>query len=332
MSVYSRSLGTLWNTLESYDIDPATVIDAGLYRPGDVALPSERMSFTAYDDLLARAGALVRDPALGIRTAKFLHPSHLGALGHAWLASSSLRTALLRSQRFHKMFNEQIELQVQELPDRVRATYRVLQQPTHPNELGDAILSGLLKLCQINFGPNLEPVEANLKRPEPPDPKPWFEFFGPTVRFGQPEISLAIARRDADVTLTGSNSELVAVNEEVMRRHLMKIDRDNILNRSRLRIMEQLPSGRITENDLAEKLNISKRTLHRKLREQDETFRSLLLQVRMDLAERYIRNESFSITEIAFLLGYADTSAFSRAFRGWFGLSPTMARERNKAA
>lgn len=69
-----------------------------------------------------------------------------------------------------------------------------------------------------------------------------------------------------------------------------------------------------------------------KLRENDETFRSLLLQVRRGLAERYIGNEDYSVTEIAFLLGYNDTSAFSRAFRNWFGRSPTQVREENKAA
>ena len=332
MSVYSRSLGTLWNTLKSYGVDPATVIDTELYQPNDDALPSERMSFTEYDAILARAGAVVSDPAIGIRTAQFMHPSHLGALGHAWLASSCLRTALLRSERFHRMFNEQVELRVQELSDRVRATYRILQQPTRPDELGDAILSGLLKLCRINFGSNLEPVEVILKRPEPPDPKPWIEFFGTAIQFGQSEISLSIAKRDADMPLTGSNSELVAINEEVMRRHLMRIGRNDIINQSRVRIMEQLPSGRVTKNSLADELNMSERTLHRKLREQDETFRSLLINVRMDLAEQYIRNQDFSITEIAFLLGFADTSAFSRAFRSWFGLSPTKARERSKAA
>jgi AraC-like DNA-binding protein len=54
--------------------------------------------------------------------------------------------------------------------------------------------------------------------------------------------------------------------------------------------------------------------------------------VRRELAERYVRDREFSITEIAFLLGYNDTSAFSRAFRCWFGRSPTDLRERARAA
>jgi AraC-like DNA-binding protein len=91
--------------------------------------------------------------------------------------------------------------------------------------------------------------------------------------------------------------------------------------------MDALPSGRVTEDDVARTLNMSKRTLHRKLNENRETFRSILVQVRKDLARYYVRKPDFSITEIAFLLGYADTSAFSRAFRSWFGHSPTKARE-----
>ena len=96
--------------------------------------------------------------------------------------------------------------------------------------------------------------------------------------------------------------------------------------------MDQLPSGRVTEEDLANSLNMSKRTLHRKLRDQGTTFRSLLTQVRKDLARFYIQNLDYSITEIAFLLGYADIRAFSRAFKSWFGQTPTELRTQTVAA
>jgi AraC-like DNA-binding protein len=332
MSVYAPLLGNLWRTLESYSLDPGQVIDQSLFRPGNDSAYVERVSFAEYDAALAHAASLINDPTVGIRSAQYLHPSHLGAFGHAWLASACLRTALLRASRFHRMFNEQIDMQVEELSDRVRVTYRMLRQPTHPNLMGDALLASLLQLCRMNFGMDLEPVEVRLKRPLPPDPSPWFEYFGVKVQFEQPENSLSISARDADTPLTGSNSELVTVHEDVIRRHLMKLDRNSVLNRSRLGIMEQLPSGRVTQDTLADVLNMSKRTLHRKLRENDETFRSLLAQVRMDLAKRYISDDDYSFTEIAFLLGYTDSSAFSRAFRSWFGHSPTQARERNRAA
>ncbi|HET6565545.1 MAG TPA: helix-turn-helix transcriptional regulator, partial [Xanthomonadales bacterium] len=65
---------------------------------------------------------------------------------------------------------------------------------------------------------------------------------------------------------------------------------------------------------------------HRKLRDQNLTFRSLLQDVRQDLAGKYLADENYSITEIAFLLGYTDTGAFSRACRRWFNKSPTELR------
>ena len=332
MSVYAPLLGTVWRTLESYGVDPGLAIDKTLYRPGDESTHNRRVTYRDFDAALARVADLVKDPAAGIRIAQFMHPSHLGALGHAWMASSSLRDALKLAARFHHMLNEQVEFRVEELSDRVRVTYRMLQNLTAPDLLEDAQLAVLLMMCRLNFGSNLQPVETNLKHAEPADPRPWLECFGKVVRFKQPENSLAISARDADQPLTGSNRELLQLHEDMIRRYLSRLGRNNILNQTRLRIMEQLPSGRVTENDLARVLNMSTRTLNRKLRENDETFRSLLLQVRRGLAERYIGNDDYSVTEIAFLLGYNDTSAFSRAFRNWFGRSPTQVREEIKVA
>jgi AraC-like DNA-binding protein len=230
------------------------------------------------------------------------------------------------------MFHEQVEFTLAESPERITATYKMLVQPTRPGLVGDGQIAGLLTLCRINFGENLVPAKVTLKRSEPSNPAPWVEFFGPGVKFGQPANSLSISNGDADRPLTGSDPEMIALHEEVIQRYLMKQDRSNILNRTRLQIMEELPTGAVTEDGTARALHMSKRTLHRKLRENDETFRSLLTQVRTGLAERYIVNDSYTVTEIAFLLGYTDTSAFSRAFRTWFDRSPTQAREQSQNA
>jgi len=327
VSVYTPLLGILWRTLEAYGIDPRRVIDEVHYRPGERSLMSRRVSFADYDVAIARTTELIDDPAIGIRSAQFVHPSHLGALGLAWLTSPNLRTALRLGQRFRRMYNQQIEIQLLELPDRVRVIYDLSEQPARPDEMADAQLAGLLTMCRMNFGPALMPLDVRLKRQRPADPAPWLEFFGAVVSFGQDENSLSISAADADRPLTGSNPELAAVHEEFVERYLLQLDQRDILSRIRLGLMEQLPSGRVTEEDMAGSLNMSQHTLQRRLREHGETFRSLLAQVRMDLAERYVRGRDLSMTEIAFLLGYNDTSAFSRAFKGWFGLSPTQTRE-----
>jgi len=332
MSVYAPLLGHLWRTLESFGVDPREVIHEAHYRPHDTSLTSRRIRFTDYDATLARAVARVGDPVIGVRSARYFNPSYLGALGHAWMASSCLRTALHRTVRMRRMFNEQILLEVEESRDRVRLVYRMLQPLREPDVIGDAHVANLLQLCRIIYGPELQPEAVTLTLPPPADPAPWIAHYGPVVRFGQADNSFSLSAATADAPLTGSNPELVAMHEDLIARYLLRLDRDNVLNRLRLGLMEELPSGRVTEDAMAAALNMSKRTLHRKLRENDETFRSVLAQVRQDLARRYVRDQEFSITEIAFLLGYNDTSAFSRAFRCWFGRSPTDAREQAHAA
>lgn len=327
MSIYAPLVGNLWLTLESYGVDPCEVIGESIYRPGRPSAENDRIHFQDYDSILARAASRVPDPAIGLRAAEYIHPSHLGALGHAWLASSTLRSAILRAQQYSRMYNERLEMHVQELPDRLSVSYRLQTSLPRLHEVGDANPAILLKLCRINFGRELRPVDVELQRPEPDDPSPWLNYFGPNVRFGGRENRLSISARDADTPLTGSNEELVALHEEVIRRYLLKLDKSSILNRARYSIIEHLPTGRITEEELAGRLNISKRTLHRKLRENGETFRSLVRQVRTGLAEHYIGNDKYSMTEIAFLLGFSDTSSFTRAFRAWFGVSPSKRRE-----
>lgn len=327
MTVYAPLLGTIWRTLESYGIEPHEVIPDKLYRPGGQFTYSDRIRFEDYDAIQARVASMVKDPAMGLKAGLFLHPSHLGAFGYAWLASSCLRTALKRAQRFVRMSHEHIEVCLDEQPDHVRVFHRMRRIPTRPNISGDAQIAGTLTMCRSIVGDHFAPQQVTLRRETPSDPTPWIEALGEKIVFGHALNSLVISADDADRELTSSSPNMVKPLEGMIERYLIKLDRESVANRARVFIMKQLPSGRVTQLHTAEALNVSKRTLQRKLRENDLTFRSLLTQVRMDMAERYLEIPGYSFTEIAFLLGYTDTSAFSRAFKSWFGHSPTTARK-----
>ena len=75
---------------------------------------------------------------------------------------------------------------------------------------------------------------------------------------------------------------------------------------------------------------MSVRTLHSKLEEQDTSYQQLLDEVRQELSVQYLRRGQLSITEISFLMGFNDSSNFSRVFKRWRGLSPKAYRERYK--
>ena len=323
MTVYAPSVGVLWRVLESNGHLPRNLIKRGFYSPENESVFNERVSWDVLASIEKKALEIIGDPALGLQMAAHIHPSHLGALGHAWLASSSLRTALWRAKRFNRMLNEHVASEITETETQIKVTYNLRKEHPCPELDADGHLSCLLALCRLNFGEELLPTEVTMKRPEPEDPQRWHDHFGIPVLFGQSSDSIAFSASDADRKLTTSNRELVGFHEDLIKRHLAHMDRKNIKSRVRLAILEALPSGGVTPERIATTLNMSKRTLSRKLVEDGTRFSSLLLELRKELTDRYIRDTKYSITEIAFMLGYAETSAFSRAFRHWFDTSPS---------
>ena len=78
---------------------------------------------------------------------------------------------------------------------------------------------------------------------------------------------------------------------------------------------------------IAEELGINARTLQRSLQEKNTTFSTLLTDTRMDIAKGYIQDRHMDLTEVAFLLGFAELSTFSRSFKRWTGKSPMQYRK-----
>ena len=87
-------------------------------------------------------------------------------------------------------------------------------------------------------------------------------------------------------------------------------------------LAEALPGGSTSVDDMAKRLNTSKRSLQRRLSEEGTNFQELLNQTRFEMSERYLNDSELSVPEISYLLGFRDTSSFFRAFHGWTGTTP----------
>jgi AraC-like DNA-binding protein len=131
----------------------------------------------------------------------------------------------------------------------------------------------------------------------------------------------------ADEILVGANPELALLNDQVVIRRLARVDRDDIVARVQAVLMDQLPNGNISDESVAAELHMSVRTMHRKLTEVNNNFRMLLVEMRRELAEQYILDNSLTLTEISLLLGFSEPSSFSRAFKSWTGTAPSEARQ-----
>lgn len=314
--------------LRRHGIDPVPLyahhgIDLSL-----LAEPSARLPQDAVDAVLRDGAQRIADPAFGLSAVACWHPSHFGALGHAWLASSTLRRALERSRRYWQLLGQRTALTLRDESDGLAV---VLDNPRSDPAVAaittDIDFAVLLGLCRFNAGAALRPVRVRLIRSEPRDRSPYDAFYACPVEFGAAERSLVLPRAEVDAALPTGNPHLVGLLERSLAEELARLDRSDVVARCRALLLERLASGELSATEAARRLAMSRRTLHRKLADSGTTWQELVDATRRDLALRMIEDPRRPIGEITFELGFSQQSAFARAFRRWAGTSPTQYRE-----
>jgi AraC-like DNA-binding protein len=187
----------------------------------------------------------------------------------------------------------------------------------------DYAMATVMAMCRINFGPNLKPVAVRFIHPEPFCGDKYFASFRGPVYFDADSDSLTLASKDVDQRLPGGNPHLAEINDRIIIRYLATLTNDDIVNRVQTAIIDLLPSGMVSDEKVAGRLFMSVRSLQRKLQQSGTSFRKLLDRTREELARQYICDRGVDLTEIAFLLGFSEHSAFSRAFKRWTGQTPS---------
>ena len=142
------------------------------------------------------------------------------------------------------------------------------------------------------------------------------------MEFDAPEYSLHFDKPALERLLPTGNAEVARANDQVIMAYLAQLQRNDLVMQVKVALIERLPSGPVSKEQLSEALGVSLRTLQRKLADEGTSFKQLLDETRRDLAEGYIKNTQVSIGEITYLLGFSEVSNFSRAFKRWTGLAP----------
>ena len=327
MSVFAPTLIMLWKTIESYGIDPDPLFLAENIK---VRLPidaSQRLPYEKIDRIRANAVKLCDDEAFGIRSATVYSPSQLGALGYAWASSLTLRKAFTRLERFIRVLNDKAIVLVEDRDGCMVVTLQLDIPSECLSARDDGALATITRMCRLVCGDNFRLQSVNFKHAAPRDIKPYFEYFACQLNFDQSKNQLFIPLSIADNVLIGANSELALLNDRVVTRRLALMDRNDIVTRVQAALMEQLPNGNISDDSVAFALHMSVRTMHRKLADVNNNFRTMLVEMRRDLAEHYILDNSLTLTEISLLLGFSEPSSFSRAFKHWTGSAPSEVRQ-----
>lgn len=328
------TLATIWQMItrlvELHGLDSRLLLRQAGVNPDTICDEKARIPAHLDDVFFELAMGQIADPAWALRAADCWHPSNLGVMGYAWLSSRTLHTGLKRMERYARLLGTDFTYTVSERMDGLHFEHDPCRSANAP--LGwvyaDFTLAVIMDMCRRNRGQALAPKYVLLQRPQPPDPEPWIRFFGSEVRFQSKANAIVLRMEDAHAPLPTTNIQLANTFDELLARQLEDLHGDDLVIRTKALIAGELTSGTPAASWVASELALSERGLHRKLAECGTNFRELLDLTRFELARRYLMQSQKSASEITFLLGFSESSAFTRAFRRWAGMSPVQYRAR----
>lgn len=310
-------------------IDASKLMREAGMQAGEAA-PRERVPLEKSVRFWQLAVAATGDEALGLSVARQVRQTTFHALGFAVLASETLEQALQRILRYFCIVSDAAELRLDDTREGLRFSVCTLNGPIQPAcESVDALMAVLVDSLRALAGRDFTPANVRLARPEPANSQPFLARFGPQLSFAAERTSLTVRYDDARRPLRYGNEEIAKHNDEILQRALSEQVTDSTANRVRSLLIDQLSAGEPGQEQIAVQLHMSLRQLQRKLQQEETTFRAVLDATRQELAMKHIKQSRYSISEVAWLLGFADSSSFSRSFKRWTRKSPRDWRAEN---
>ncbi|MBY5980463.1 AraC family transcriptional regulator [Ferrimonas balearica] len=315
-------------TLNANGVSPPPVFArAGLSFEQIKQSPTERIPIERMTRLWNEAVIASDNPAFGLGVAAHVHPMHFRALGMLTVTCQNIEQSLRKIIHYHALISDAVTLSLTEESDRLGFTIEAREGVTISDAAIDAFFSVIQKFCmEMVHAPGLL-QEVWVRRSAPANPEPWQQHFRLPVRFAQARNCLWLTRSVLQLDSVHGDAHMAELNELAVVQSLQQMQIQTLSQRCRAAIQFSAEEGAPTLEAVAQFLQVSPRTLARKLKQEGVTFNQLLQEKRRTLSVHYLTHSNEPITNIALSLGFRDTSNFNRAFQRWFNTTPSQFRE-----
>lgn len=274
--------------------------------------------------------AALGDELFGFHLVENFDFREVGLLYYVAASADTLGSALSRIERYVKIQNDGVRLKISRGKTlRLRLVYVGVPRHTDVHQIG-AMIAMLLRASRHLTARPLEPVAVRIMHRLSGDKSKLEKFLDTAIEDGAgvDEIELPAASWRLPIVSADPHLHRVCVKscEEALARRATK--RSPLKVQVENAIATLLPHGQARHDVVAARLGMSPRTLARRLAAEGSSFAAILAETRAALADRYLADRSLAISQIAWLLGYAEIGAFTRAFQRWTGMVPSAARAR----
>ncbi|MDY0742939.1 AraC family transcriptional regulator ligand-binding domain-containing protein [Paucibacter sp. R3-3] len=266
------------------------------------------------------------DPLIGLRIGSETGPAQLEAAAIAALHSATFGDALARLARYKRLCCPE-EIRVEREGPLARLSFHwILADEITPHAISDAAFASAHAIARRGAGHTITPRRLELMR-TPPSVAPYAAHFGCEVRTGCAGDALVYDAAALEVPFVSHNEDLLAVLVPALDAQVEALGEIAIEKQARAALTRLMRGDRPSIETLARQLNMSTRSLQRRLGDAGTSYQAVLDGVRLETARRLLAETSFTPGEIAFFLGFEEANSFQRAFRRWEGRTPIQWRE-----
>lgn len=288
-----------------------------------------RIGYEALVEMWRLAYDMIGDPALGIHAAEDLLPGVFGVIDYVTRCSRTLGEGIFRSCRYYPLIHDVARPTLKQKGGVTVWAYNLVGGYQYPRFVAEYALACWLILARLGLQKPFDPVEVQFIHNQTINLDEYERFYRAPVKLGMEQNALVIDTNSLKLPLAGAKEGLCEILDKYARQLMEQLPKKKSLSeRVRELMAEELAGGDASAEGIAARLHMSTRTLRRRLNEEGYSHRHLLEELRKNLAVLYLDEKGLAVSEAAFLLGFADTGAFHKAFKRWTGRTPAEYRRR----
>ena len=285
--------------------------------------PDNRIPFAQIVDLYEKAAQLTGDKNFGLHVGESADPKVFDVVGYSALNSPTLGDSFARVARYHSIWTDGATFTLETSADTSAIIYRYVDKIAEHRHDAEMTLAAVATLCRNIASSEFNPTLIEFQHDAPADSSEHERIFRCPIKFGGQLNKLHFPSSHLSLPIAKADAGLCALLDRHAEELLAKFPpRDSLVDQVRSIIATEFRGGDPSVEHVADQLGLTPRTLQRKLHELGTSHNELLEQMRRQLAMRYLREREMAICEVAYLLGFSESSSFHRAFKRWTGLTP----------
>jgi AraC-like DNA-binding protein len=324
-TVQAKAVEKIVNAAAARGVQPQSLYDAVKLDPAVLLDPDNRIPFAQLVALYEKAAELTGDDNFGIHLGQTVNLTAFDVVGYCALNSQTLGAAFARVTRYHSIWTDGALFTVETGSHTSAIVYSYTDTSIHDHRQDAEItLAIVTTLCRNIASPDFAPTSVEFQHDAPRNISEHLRLFRCPVEFGASSNKLSFPSSFLSLPIAKADARLCALLDRHAEELLAKFPpQHSLVDQVRSIIAGELRGGDPALERVADQLSVTPRTLQRKLQDLGTSHNELLDQMRRQLAMRYLREQEMAICEVAYLLGFSESSSFHRAFKRWTGMTPT---------